>query len=216
MPRPPTLCEANFRTAAPPGLYGGLLERLDNQYRAAYRHMQGGNFREGAANILLPHYRRGLIESELEDLAHRLGLNSRITQFEGNSDDFVTIELPGGIELIVCYVKDKDAPVRYARKREELTHASNMQHLEFLDFVPRPQVLVPTAAFAILTHTADENDPGRLGTANVIFPSPSAGYSLGSLDLHQEAERVAREQAAAAVQAKRKVEVKLKKGGNES
>lgn len=216
MSRPPTPCEKNFRIAAPDDLYKELLALLDLKYRKAFKHTQGKDFRQGAGEVLLPHYRRGLIESELEALAHKLGLPAQIVHFEGNNDDFVMITMPGGVELIVCYVKSKDALVRYARKREELTRQSNMAYLDMLEFVPSNLVLAPTAVFCILTHSPDPKDLSRLGEANVIFPSPDPHYSLGSLNLHQEAERVNRERAAAELQVKRRIEVKLKKGGEGS
>lgn len=213
---PPTPAEANFRKAAPDALYQTLLGMLELNYRKAYKASLGGDYREGAGLTLLPQMRRALMESEMPGVAHSLKLNFHIIRFPGNRDDFVLIEMPGGVELIVCYVKDADAPVRYARKREELAQQSNMPYLEFLDFEPGRLVLPPAGLFSILTHSPDERDLGRLGEANIIFPSPNPLYSLGSLNLHREAERVHREQAAAALQTQRKVEVKLKKGGTKS
>lgn len=214
MTRCPTACEIAFRVAAPADLYQGLLTLLQKAYPHAFLHAQGKDFREGAGRILLPHYRRALIESELEALAHQLGLKTRVVRFKGNSDDFVLIEMPNGVELIVCYVQSKDSPVRYARQRHQMSQQSNMPYLDFLEFEPGNLMMPPTGLFAILTHSPDEKDLGRLGAANIIFPSPEAGYSLGLLDLWDEAARVHGERAAAAAQVKRKVEVKVRKVEN--
>lgn len=212
MTRPPMPCEERFRKAAPTALYREFLELLNPAYPDAFREVMA-RFREGAALTLLPHYRRAMIETELQVLAHRLGLSSSVETFPGTTDTFVLIEMPDQVKLIVCYLRNKKDAVRYARAREEMAQQSNQPYL-FEDPTSGNLVLPPSALFAILTHCPDEKDVGIFGSAAIIFPHPDPKVSLGELNVQAEAERVQIEEAAQKTAAKRKVEIKIKKGGD--
>lgn len=211
MSRPPLPCEVRFRNSAPSPLYKEFLRLLSAVYPDAYREVMA-KFREGAALTLLPHYRRAMIETEVQVLAHQLGLTSTVETFPGTTDTFVLIHMPDEVQLIVCYLRNRGDAVRYARAREEMAQESNQPYL-FETPASGNLILPPSALFAILTHCPDEKDMGSFGSAAIIFPHPDRRVSLGELNLQAEAERVQQEEAAAKTAAKRKVEIKIK-GGN--
>lgn len=167
-------------------------------------------FREGPGLTCLPHYRRAMIETRLPSLAHELGVEFSIEEFPGTTDTFVMLHLPNGVQLIVCYVRNKNDAVRYAVARELLSQESNQPYL--IEPAGHSKVLPPNL-FAILTHNAAENDKGTFDDAVIMFPSVHKGVALGELNVKAEAERVQREEAAAATAPKRTIEVKVKKGG---
>lgn len=210
MTRPPTACEARFREAAPRGLYETLWRYLDTLYPAEYKKAVD-NYRYDAGLTLLPHQRRAQIETDLPELAHRLGLASSVEYFPNTTDSFVLIHLSEDVKLIVCYLRNKKAAVRYALARSNLAKESNQPYL-----IPPEEgrlVLTRQTLFAVLTHSPAPHDLGRFEGGTFTFPSPDEGATLGQLNLQREMERVQAEDVAAASAVERKVEIKIKKGG---
>ncbi len=213
MTRLETRCEARFRAAAPRELYERLWRYLARVYPGEYEKVVN-NYRFEAALTLLPHQRRAQIETDLPQEAHAMGLRSSVERFPNTTDTFVLVHIADDVKLIVCYVRNKDAAVRYAQARANLANENNQPYL-----LPPPverTVLGPQTLFAILTHNADANSVGQFEGGQVIFPPPDQVSRLGSLDLKQEMERVQQEDAEQAAVVKRKVEIKIKKGGDVS
>ena len=213
MTRPATPCEKRFRTAAPRKLFETLWRYLDTLYPYEYQKAMG-RYRYEAALTLLPHQRRAQIETDLPQMAHDLGLQVTVEGFPNTTDTFVLIHLQGNVKLIVCYVRNKGDAVRYALARAGMAEESNQPYL----LPPPVQQIVsgPQALFTIFAHSPDAKDVGRFAGGEFIFPSPDARTSLGRLSLRTEMERIQLQDAEAAVSVERKVEIKVKKGGNVS
>ncbi|WP_424951723.1 hypothetical protein [Deinococcus sp.] len=210
MTRPPTRCESRFRAAAPSQLYEVVWRYLNTLYPAEFRKVMNGYSVE-AARTLLPHQRRARMESDLPNLMFELGLKITVEQFPNTTDTFILIHLTDQVKLIVCYANNKTQAVRYAKARADLTAESNQPYL--IPPTDERTVLTPETLFAILAHSAAENDMGRFGSAVFQFPPPDGIANLGELKLSDEMERAQRQAAEEASLEERVVEIKIKKGG---
>lgn len=203
-------CEARFREAAPRALYETLWRYLDTLYPQEFRKA-ASEYRFEAGMTVLPHQRRARIETDLPALMHKLGLKSTVERFPCTTDTFILVHINNDVQLIVCYVRNRKAALRYAQARSNLTDASNQPYL--LTPEARATVLHRNTLFGILLHSPAPKDHGRFETGTFIFPKPQSRDVLGQLDLKEEMERVQAEDAAAASAVQRTVEIKIKKGG---
>ena len=177
--------------ALPYSFLAGLSKSVPRLYLEAQESVSNDPLLDPvSAEYVIPHYRRGLFETEFLGLGKTAGLNAITRQNSRRTAKYTEVQ-SGNFIFTASYVNDPSASVRYAQFRTHLSGLNQlMSQLSFTGEGFTSENLLARVEsegliYCIVLHGPNPIDRKSVGFMKFAFPHPTLNKWLADFDFSQ-------------------------------